>query len=74
VFGVVQWGVAIAAVIFVFDATAAAGIGLPTPINALASAITAAQSSDVIRGLIYPIAYQLIGGILPEGLRALLAP
>jgi len=28
----------------------------------------------VIRGLIYPIASQLFGGLLPEGLRALLVP
>jgi len=40
----------------------------------VAAAITAAQSSEVIRGLIYPIASQLFGGLLPEGLRALLVP
>ena len=36
--------------------------------------ITTAQSSEVIRSLIYPIAGQLFGGLLPEGLRALLVP
>jgi len=73
VFGVVQWSVAIAALLFVLDAAASVNFTLPAPLNAVAAAVTAAQSSEVIRGLIYPLASQLFGGLLPEGLRALLA-
>jgi uncharacterized membrane protein required for colicin V production len=74
VFGVLQWSVAIAALIFVLDAAVSVSFTLPSPLSEIAAAITAAQSSEVIRGLIYPIAGQLFGGLLPEGLRALLVP
>jgi hypothetical protein len=47
---------------------------LPSPLSEVAIAITTAQSSEVLRSLIYPIAGQLFGGLLPEGLRALLVP
>jgi uncharacterized membrane protein required for colicin V production len=72
--GVLQWSVAIAALIFVLDAAASVRFPLPSPLSDVAAAITAAQSSEVIRGLVYPIASQLFGGLLPEGLRALLVP
>ena len=65
---------ALAALIFVLDAAVSANFPLPSPLSGIASAITAAQSSEVIRGLIYPIAGQLFGGLLPEGLRTLLVP
>lgn len=74
VFGVLKWSVAIAALIFVVDAAASADFPLPSPLNGVADAIHSAQSSDVIRGVIYPIVSQLFGGFLPEGLRALLVP
>ena len=74
VFGVLQWSVAIAALIFVLDAAVSVSFTLPSPLSDVAAAITTAQSSEVIRGLIYPIASQLFGGLLPEGLRALLVP
>ena len=74
VFGVLQWGVAVAALVFVLDAAASVNFPLPSPLSDVAAAITTAQSSEVIRGLIYPIANQLFGGLLPEGLRALLVP
>ena len=74
VFGLLQWSVAIAALIFVVDAAASVDFPLPSPLSDVATAIMSAQSSEVIRGLIYPIASQLIGGLLPEGLRALLVP
>ena len=74
VFGVLQWSVAIAALIFVIDAAVSVSFTLPSPLSDVAAAITTAQSSEVIRGLIYPIASQLFGGLLPEGLRALLVP
>jgi hypothetical protein len=74
VFGLLQWSVAIAALIFVIDAAASADFPLPSPLSDVAIAIMSAQSSEVIRGLIYPIASQLFGGLLPEGLRALLVP
>jgi hypothetical protein len=74
VFGLLQWSVAVAALIFVLDAAASANFPLPSPLSEIATAITTAQSSEVIRGLIYPIANQLFGGLLPEGLRALLVP
>ena len=74
VFGVLQWSVAIAALIFVLDAAVSVSFTLPSPLSEIAAAITTAQSSEVIRGLIYPIAGQLFGGLLPEGLRALLVP
>jgi uncharacterized membrane protein required for colicin V production len=74
VFGVLQWSVAIAALIFVLDAAVSVSFTLPSPLSEIAAAITTAQSSEVIRGLIYPIASQLLGGLLPEGLRALLVP
>ena len=73
-FGILQWSVALAALIFVLDAAASVNFTLPSPLSAIAAAITNAQSSEVIRGLIYPIAGQLFGGLLPEGLRALLVP
>jgi uncharacterized membrane protein required for colicin V production len=73
-FGVLQWSVAVAALIFVLDAAASVNFPLPSPLSEVATAITTAQSSEVIRGLIYPIASQLFGGLLPEGLRALLVP
>lgn len=73
-FGVLQWSVAVAALIFVCDAAAAVSFTLPSPLREIAAAITTAQSSEVIRGLVYPIAGQLFGGLLPEGLRALLVP
>jgi len=72
--GVLQWSVVIAALIFVLDAAASVRFPLPSPLSDVAAAITAAQSSEVIRGLVYPIASQLFGGLLPEGLRALLVP
>ncbi len=72
--GVVQWSAAIAAVVFIFDAANSAGFSLPAPIAGFASAIRASQSADVLRGFTYPIAHQLFGGLLPEGLRALLVP
>jgi fatty acid desaturase len=65
---------ALAALIFVFDAAASVSFPLPSPLSDVATAITTAQSSDVIRSLISPIANGLFGGLLPEGLRALLAP
>ena len=74
VFGLLQWSVAIAALIFVVDAAASVDFPLPSPLSDVATAIMSAQSSEVIRGLIYPIASQLFGGLLPEGLRALLVP
>ena len=74
VFGVLQWSVAVAALIFVLDAAVSVSFTLPSPLSEIAAAITTAQSSEVIRGLIYPIAGQLFGGLLPEGLRALLVP
>lgn len=74
VFGLLQWSVAIAALIFVVDAAASVNFPLPSPLSDVATAILSAQSSEVIRGLIYPIASQLFGGLLPEGLRALLVP
>ena len=74
VFGVLQWSVAIAALIFVVDAAASVDFPLPSLLNDVATAIASAQSSEVIRGFIYPIASQLFGGLLPEGLRALLVP
>lgn len=73
-FGVLQWSVAIAALILVLDAAVSVSLTLPSPLSEIAAAITTAQSSEVIRGLIYPIAGQLFGGLLPEGLRALLVP
>lgn len=73
-FGVLQWSVAIAALVFVVDAAASVNFPLPSPLSGIATAIASAQSSDIIRGFIYPIANQLFGGILPEGLRALLVP
>jgi hypothetical protein len=66
--------VAIAAIIFVLDAATSVGFPLPSPLSDVTAAITAAQSSEVIRSLVYPIASQLFGGLLPEGLRALLVP
>jgi uncharacterized membrane protein required for colicin V production len=74
VFGLLQWSVAIAALIFVLDAAASVTFPLPSPLSEVATAITTAQSSEVLRSLIYPIAGQLFGGLLPEGLRALLVP
>lgn len=74
VFGLLQWSVAIAALIFVVDVAASVNFPLPSPLSDVATAILSAQSSEVIRGLIYPIASQLFGGLLPEGLRALLVP
>jgi uncharacterized membrane protein required for colicin V production len=74
VFGVVQLSVAIAVLIFALDAATSAKITLPAPFNSVAAAITTAQSSEMIRGLVYPLASQLFGGLLPEGLRALLTP
>jgi len=74
VFGVLQWSVALAALIFVCDAAASVSFPLPSPLSDIATAIRTAQSSDLIRGLIFPIASQLFGGLLPEGLRALLVP
>jgi uncharacterized membrane protein required for colicin V production len=74
VFGLLQWSVAAAALVFVLDAAASVKFPLPSPLSDVAAAITTAQSSEVIRGLIYPIASQLFGGLLPEGLRALLVP
>lgn len=74
VFGVLQWSVAIAALLFILDAAASVHLTLPAPLNEVAAAITTAQSSEVIRGLIYPLASLLLGGVLPEGLRALLTP
>jgi uncharacterized membrane protein required for colicin V production len=74
VFGLLQWSVAIATLIFVVDAAASVDFPLPSPLSDVASAIMSAQSSEMIRGLIYPIASQLFGGLLPEGLRALLVP
>ena len=74
VFGLLQWSVTITALIFVVDAAASVNFPLPSPLSDVASAIASAQSSEVIRGLIYPIASQLFGGLLPEGLRALLVP
>lgn len=73
-FGVLQWSVAIAALVFVVDAAASVSFPLPSPLSDIATAIASAQSSDIIRGFIYPIANQLFGGSLPEGLRALLVP
>lgn len=73
-FGVLQWSVAIAALVFVVDAAASVNFPLPSPLSDIATAIASAQSSDIIRGFIYPIANQLFGGSLPEGLRALLVP
>lgn len=73
-FGVLQWSVAIAALVFVVDAAASGNFPLPLALSDIATAIASAQSSDIIRGFIYPIANQLFGGILPEGLRALLVP
>lgn len=73
-FGVLQWSVAIAALVFVVDAAASVNFPLPSPLSDIANAIASAQSSDIIRGFIYPIANQLFGGMLPEGLRALLVP
>lgn len=72
--GVLQWSVAVAALIFVFDAAASVNFPLPSPLSDVATAITTAQSSEVIRGLIFPIVNGLFGGLLPEGLRALLVP
>ncbi|MFM9129128.1 MAG: hypothetical protein ACKOPF_04700, partial [Candidatus Limnocylindrus sp.] len=69
-----QWSVAIAALVFVVDAAASVDLPLPSPLSGIATAIASAQSSDIIRGFIYPIANQLFGGSLPEGLRALLVP
>jgi hypothetical protein len=74
VFGLLQWSVAIAALVFVLDAAASVTFPLPSPLSGVATAITTAQSSEVLRSLIYPIAGQLFGGLLPEGLRALLVP
>jgi uncharacterized membrane protein required for colicin V production len=74
VFGLLQWSVAIAALVFVLDAAASVTFPLPSPLSEVATAITTAQSSEVLRSLIYPIAGQLFGGLLPEGLRALLVP
>lgn len=74
VFGLLQWSVALAALIFVCDAAASVSFPLPSPLSDAVTAIRTAQSSDVIRGLIFPIASQLFGGLLPEGLRALLVP
>jgi hypothetical protein len=74
VFGLLQWSVAVAALVFVFDAAASVNFPLPSPLSEVATAITTAQSSEVLRSLIYPIAGQLFGGLLPEGLRALLVP
>jgi uncharacterized membrane protein required for colicin V production len=73
-FGVLQWSVALAALIFVLDAAASVNFTLPSPLSEITAAIRSAQSSEVIRGLIYPIAGQLFGGLLPEGLRTLLVP
>ena len=73
-FGVLQVSVGIAALLLLLDAAAAAGFTLPTPLSEVAAAIRAAQSSEVVRGLIFPIANQLFGGLLPEGLRAILVP
>ncbi|MFM8914733.1 MAG: CvpA family protein [Candidatus Limnocylindrus sp.] len=73
-FGVLQWSVAIAALVFVVDAAASVNFPLPSPLSDIATAIASAQSSDIIRGFIYPIANQLFGGSFPEGLRALLVP
>lgn len=73
-FGVLQVSVGIAAILLLLDAAAAAGFMLPSPLSDVAAAIRAAQSSDVVRSLIYPIANQLFGGLLPEGLRAILVP
>jgi uncharacterized membrane protein required for colicin V production len=74
VLGVLQWSVALAALIFVVDAAASVNFPLPSPLSDVATAITSAQTSEVIRSVIYPIANGLFGGLLPEGLRALLAP
>jgi hypothetical protein len=74
VFGLLQWSVAVAALVFVLDAAASVNFPLPSPLSEVATAITTAQSSEVLRSLIYPIAGQLFGGLLPEGLRALLVP
>jgi hypothetical protein len=74
VFGLLQWSVALAALIFVCDAAASVSFPLPSPLSDVSTAIRTAQSSDFIRGLIFPIASQLFGGLLPEGMRALLVP
>ena len=74
VFGLLQWSVAGAALVFVLDAAASVNFPLPSPLSEVATAITTAQSSEVLRSLIYPIAGQLFDGLLPEGLRALLVP
>lgn len=73
-FGVLQWSVGLAALIFIVDAAASVNFPLPSPLSDAASAIATAQSSELIRGLIFPIADGLFGGFLPEGLRALLVP
>lgn len=72
--GVLKWSVVLTAAIFVLDAAASVQFPLPSPLSDVATAITDAQSSDVIRSLLFPIADQLVGGLLPEGLRTLLVP
>jgi len=74
VFGVLQASVAIGACIFVLDVAASAHFSLPAPLNDVAHAITGAQSSQAIRGFIYPLAGDLFGGLLPDNIRVLLAP
>ena len=72
VFGVVCWSVLLAAIVFVCDVGRSIALVLPTPLNEIEMAISSAQSSEILRGAIYPVAGQLVGGILPEGLRAIL--
>ncbi|NBO51816.1 MAG: CvpA family protein [bacterium] len=74
IFGVVQWVAILTAILFLCDATVGSGLSLPEPFQSVITAISSAQSSEVIRGLTYPIADTLVGGLLPEGLRALLRP
>lgn len=72
--GVMQWSIGIALLTFIFDAAASLNFALPAPLDGIAVALAAAQTLEVIRDLIYPIAGQLFGGLLPEGLRAILVP
>lgn len=73
-FGLLQAAAVVAVVVFVLDAAASVGFVLPAPLGGAAAAVTEAQSAQLIRSLVYPLASHLVGGLLPEGLRALLVP
>ena len=72
--GVLQVAVVVAVVVFALDVAASVGFVLPAPFGGAAAAVSEAQSAQLVRSLVYPLGSQILGGLLPEGVRALLVP